>query len=83
MSIQKGFHSINSQGVYVTSDEYIWEYKYFYHGVADELHLIATEFNTGTTVSKPLVTKGDLNPEIEEILKTETQRLKELITSSK
>ncbi|MGE7926347.1 hypothetical protein [Lysinibacillus xylanilyticus] len=82
MSIQKGFYSIYSQGVYVTSEEFIWEYKYFYHGAADEIHLMATEYQTGTTISKPLVSVGNLNPEIEEILKTETERIRELTASS-
>ncbi|MFE3576885.1 hypothetical protein [Lysinibacillus sp. NPDC059133] len=76
MSIQKGFYGISNQGVYVTGDEFIWEYKYFYHGDTDEVHFIAKEFHTGATINKPLVTKGNLSPEIEEILKTESELLK-------
>ncbi|WDU80021.1 hypothetical protein [Lysinibacillus sp. G01H] len=75
MSIPKGFHDIYKQRVYVTRDEFIWEYKYFYFGLTKEAHFIAIEYQTGTTINKPLESR-DFDSQIKEILDTESARLK-------
>lgn len=75
--IKKGFYKNGNEGIYVTSDQYIWEYKWFYHGEPEEVYFFAKEVRTGKVVTLPLETKGNLQPEIESILKERTDLLKQ------
>ncbi|MCT4786253.1 hypothetical protein ACFQO8_14590 [Exiguobacterium aestuarii] len=71
--ITNGFYNTNN-GVYVTDHQYVWEYKYFYHG-QDEVQLVAKELRTGTFVFQPLFSEGDMQKEIQNILDEETVRI--------
>lgn len=74
--INKGFYKNFNSGIYVTEEQFIWEYKWFYHDESDDVYFIAKELRTGTTISKPLETKDDLQPEIEDLLEESTSYLK-------
>ncbi|MFD2868480.1 hypothetical protein ACFSY7_08210 [Kurthia populi] len=67
MSISKGFHGSNDCKIYVSENELIWEYKWFYHD-EEKVHLVAIEYKTGKTLQEPLKTQGDMGSEIIKIL---------------
>jgi len=75
--IKNGFYNVEVEGLYISEEQFIWEYKWFYHS-DDDVQLIAKELRTGKLLFKPLTSEGNMNSEIQKILNEETSLLKSL-----
>ena len=75
--IKTGFYTFKSEGLYVSEEQFIWEYKWFYHS-NEEVQLIAKELKTGKFLFKPLTSEGNMQSEIKDLLDEETNLLKSL-----
>lgn len=73
--IKNGFYNLEEEGLFISEDQFIWEYKWFYHS-DDEVQLIAKELRTGKLLFKPLTSEGNMKSEIQEILIEETNFIK-------
>lgn len=76
--IKNGFYNLGAEGLYILEEQFIWEYKWFYHSDDEEVQLIAKELRTGKLLFKPLTSEGNMKSEIQEILNEETNLLKTL-----
>lgn len=75
MEISKGIHGSNDCKIYVSENEFIWEYKYFEHD-EKKILLLAIEYKTGKTLQRSLKMRGNMSSEIVEILEDASKELK-------
>lgn len=75
--IKKKFYTIENTAIYVTEEQFIWEYKWFYHG-DDEVYLIAKEYKSNKTITTPIESRRgeNLSPKIQIILEEYSQMIK-------
>lgn len=78
--ISKGFYETAHSSIFITKDQYMWKYSWFYHGDTKEnVYLLAQEFKTNKTIAESIDSRpGDnLTPKIEEILLRKTDAIKQ------
>lgn len=76
--IKSEFYPIRNSGIYVTDDQFIWEYKWFCHGEEEEVYLIAQEFKTNRTITTPIESKSgeNINSKIKSVLEEHSEMFK-------
>lgn len=74
MGLERGFNKPHNEGVYICSNDFLWEFKVFHEHTKKPTHLIAREFNTNEKLG-PLVLEEGSQKEVEQAIESKSKHL--------
>lgn len=80
MGLERGINKPHNEGVYICSNDFLWEFKVFHENSKKPTHLIAREFTTNEKLG-PLVIKDVTKEEIEKSIEAKSKHLHSKLAS--